>query len=56
MNCPRCDGMMVPEWVPELDDDWRQEVFDMLRCISCGEIIDPLILLNRKTLETSHVN
>ncbi len=47
-RCPRCGGMMV-----RLDlHDWAQDRGPMdvaaLRCMSCGEIIDPLILAHRQ--------
>jgi hypothetical protein len=43
MRCQRCDGIMVSEEFYGLDD-----VFSGWRCIFCGEIIDPVILKNRR--------
>ena len=42
MRCPRCDGLMVRETYYghcETHEGWK--------CISCGEVIDPIILKNR---------
>ena len=40
--CNRCGGMMVEDFF-----FGREEVFNGRRCAQCGEIIDPVILLNR---------
>jgi hypothetical protein len=40
-ECPRCRGLMVAEWSPELETmAWR--------CVQCGELIDAVILSNRR--------
>ncbi|HSA87281.1 MAG TPA: hypothetical protein VLE46_13955 [Nitrospira sp.] len=40
-RCHRCGGLMVPEKVFEIGSiDWR--------CVSCGERIDPVILVHRQ--------
>ena len=43
MKCSRCDGLMIYERFPseEVED------FSGWRCISCGEIVDEVILKNR---------
>ena len=41
-RCPRCSGLMVAAWCPDLSDDTIQ------RCVQCGEMIDPVILQNRR--------
>jgi rRNA maturation protein Nop10 len=41
-RCPRCGGMMVAEWCEDLSDYTAQ------RCVQCGEVIDPVILQNRR--------
>ena len=41
-DCRRCGGMMV--------DDYffgKSEASDGRRCVQCGNVIDPVILLNR---------
>jgi transposase-like protein len=45
MNCPRCDSMMVKDVFEDLGDTFTQ--FNGWRCISCGEILDPIIESNR---------
>mgnify|MGYP001563396494 CR=1 FL=1 len=44
-RCPRCDGLMVDEWCEGLSDYHAQ------RCVQCGEVIDPVILRNRESLQ-----
>ena len=44
-RCPRCRGLMVAEWCQDLSDYRAQ------RCVQCGEIVDPVILRNRGTLQ-----
>ena len=41
-RCPRCGGLMVAEWCEDLSDYCAQ------RCVQCGEIVDPVILQNRR--------
>ncbi len=41
-RCPRCSGLMVAEWCEDLSDYRAQ------RCVQCGEVIDPVILQNRR--------
>jgi hypothetical protein len=49
MRCPKCDGVMNFEefmYGGGGETPWSYEGW---RCVYCGEIIDPLILLNRET-------
>jgi hypothetical protein len=41
-RCPRCRGLMVAEWCEDLSD------YSAQRCVQCGELIDPVIMLNRR--------
>ncbi len=43
MKCDRCGGLMSYEkfYSEEIED------FSGWRCISCGEIVDPVVLQNR---------
>ena len=41
-RCPRCGGLMVAEWSQELSN------YSAQRCVQCGELIDPVILENRR--------
>ena len=41
VRCGRCDGLMVREYVVDLDERcWK--------CVVCGERMDPLILAHRE--------
>ncbi|MGQ0811050.1 MAG: hypothetical protein ACT4OO_07480 [Nitrospiraceae bacterium] len=40
-RCPRCSGFMVTEWSGDPDNTGQ-------RCVQCGELIDPVILQNRR--------
>jgi len=46
MSCHRCCGLLVEDHCYDL----HNQVFRVttLRCISCGDIIDPVILENRR--------
>jgi len=46
--CARCGGLMVVEYYIDLQDDTGQIGLTALRCMSCGEVIDPVILQNRE--------
>ena len=46
-TCTRCGGLMIKEYYLDLQDDTGQICITGLRCTSCGEVIDPVILLNR---------
>ncbi len=45
--CMRCGGLMVTEYYMDLQDDTGQIGITGVRCTSCGEVIDPVILRNR---------
>lgn len=46
MKCPKCESLMVAE---RFADYLQSGKFNFIgwRCLSCGLILDPLILLNR---------
>ncbi len=46
-RCPRCSGLMVAEWCEDLSD------YRAHRCVQCGEVIDPVILQNRRQVGIS---
>lgn len=46
-HCTRCGGLMVVEHYMDLQDDTGQISMTALRCTSCGEVIDSVILQNR---------
>ena len=42
MECRKCHGFMVPEWIPDFsleESAWR--------CVNCGLIVDPTISRNQ---------
>ena len=41
-RCLRCDGFMVPEWDHDLMGNTGQ------RCVQCGDVVDSVILQNRR--------
>jgi hypothetical protein len=45
--CTRCGGLMITEYYLDLEDDTGQIGITGLRCTSCGDVIDPVILRNR---------
>lgn len=47
-DCARCGGLMVVEHYIDLQDDTGQIGLTAWRCMSCGEVIDPVILQNRE--------
>ena len=49
MDCPRCNGLMVRDAFEDLLDDTGSLCFLGWRCISCGEILDPVIVTNRES-------
>jgi RNase P subunit RPR2 len=46
--CGRCGGLLVTEQYIDLRDDTGEIDFTALRCASCGEVVDPVILKNRQ--------
>lgn len=46
-RCARCGGLMVVEHYMDLQDDTGQIGLTAMRCTSCGEVIDAVILQNR---------
>ncbi len=48
-ECDRCGGLLVLTFYQDLQDDTGQIDFAALRCTMCGEVIDPLILENRRS-------
>ncbi|MFQ5455013.1 MAG: hypothetical protein ACE5EA_02275 [Nitrospirota bacterium] len=48
MNCKKCSGKMSFELFEDIEDDTGKLYFYGWRCIHCGEIVDPIILSNRK--------
>jgi hypothetical protein len=47
MGCRRCQGLMVRERLMDLRSDSGCFVCPAWRCVVCGDIVDPVILVNR---------
>jgi hypothetical protein len=47
-QCSRCGGLMVTEQCFDLLSDNGHLDFLAKRCVQCGELIDPVILRNRR--------
>ena len=47
-RCPRCGGLMVSEQCFDLFSDNGHLDFPARRCVQCGELVDPVILRNRR--------
>ena len=46
MKCPKCKGDMVYETFTNQDNlAWH---YDGWRCLYCGEVLDPVIIANKK--------
>lgn len=46
-SCLRCAGLLVNEWCHDLLDDTGGLSIEVLRCVQCGQHVDPVILRNR---------
>lgn len=47
MNCPRCNGLMVVDHFIDMQDDGGGLWMRGWRCVSCGDVIDPMIYKHR---------
>ena len=47
-RCSRCGGLMVVEQCFDFLDDSGHLSFFARRCVQCGELVDPVILQNRR--------
>ena len=45
-SCVRCAGLLVSEWIYDLQNSFTHKV-QSLRCVQCGNRIDPVILENQ---------
>jgi hypothetical protein len=48
MRCPKCHGLMSYESFRSTHIEAIPWAYEGWRCVYCGAIIDPLVLLNRK--------
>lgn len=47
LTCHRCQGLFVRAFCQDMYDSTGENGFWALRCLQCGEVLDPLILHNR---------
>lgn len=47
MECTRCDGLMVSDDLIDMQESSMSMWMKGWRCVSCGNIIDPLIQRHR---------
>jgi phage major head subunit gpT-like protein len=48
MHCLKCNGKMAHERYYDFLDETGKYSFEGWRCLVCGDIVDPVILGNRK--------
>ena len=48
MTCLRCSGLMVMERFEDFQDDAGVMNFHAWHCLICGEILDQVIITNRR--------
>ena len=54
-RCCRCEGLMVVEQCSDLTGDAGHLDCQARRCVQCGEVIDPVILQNRRVQVGKHL-
>ena len=47
--CPRCGGLLLTQHYIDLLDDTGQIDITAWHCTMCGEVLDPVILKNRRS-------
>lgn len=47
MQCTRCDGLMVTDNLVDMEESSIPMWMKGWRCVSCGNIVDPLIFRHR---------
>lgn len=53
MTCAPCMGLMVLDQFYDFRDDQHEFEFTGWHCPNCGEILDPVLVENRRTSGTS---
>ena len=52
MHCTRCEGLMVPDDLIDMQESSIPMWMKGWRCVSCGNIVDPLIQRHRMIQES----
>lgn len=47
MTCTRCSGLMVVDHLLDMQESYLPMWMSALRCLACGNIVDPLIHYHR---------
>lgn len=48
VHCDRCRGLLYRVWLRDWGGGPGQDSGEALQCIACGDIIDPVIVKNRR--------
>lgn len=48
MDCSRCHGLMVEDDLIDIRESYLPMWTHGLRCVACGNIVDPVIARNRR--------
>ena len=54
-HCTRCGGFMVPDFCTDLLNGSGSLDCSIRRCVQCGDIVDPVIRLNRHLQQSAGV-
>ncbi|MCS6329378.1 MAG: hypothetical protein H8K06_20180 [Nitrospira sp.] len=54
-SCMRCGGLMVPDFCTDLLNGSGSLDCSTRRCVQCGDIVDPVIRLNRHLQQSAVV-
>jgi hypothetical protein len=52
-SCPRCAGLLVSDWFYDFENPAEYHA-EVLRCVQCGNRVDPTIAQNRIRLLVAH--
>jgi hypothetical protein len=47
MKCMRCNGLMIVDHLVDMKESYVPMWMEAMRCLSCGNIVDPLIHYHR---------
>lgn len=56
MTCARCNGLMVVDHLLDMQESYVPMWMQALRCVACGNIVDPLIHFRRTTKRARRAN
>ncbi len=54
-QCPRCGGFLIPVRYSDWARDTVEQTSRAWKCVSCGDVTDPVIATNRRRSETRRV-